>query len=70
MAYTPTSPVEEVLYDDEHGLDLLIDGKHNVNLSLAHEGLVVQHYTTRDGKPMEVEFHPTFRTYWILIGNH
>lgn len=58
----------EILYDDEHGTDLLIGGRHNVNIGWEHDSLASVTHTSRDGKPMEVRFHETFRTYFVMVG--
>lgn len=59
----------EVLYDDEHGTDLMIDNLHNVNVGWTRECLSCVTHTTRDGCPMEVQFHPTFRNYYIVVAD-
>lgn len=60
--------MERVLYDDQYGTDLLIDELHNVNLDCAHDMLSSVTHESRDGKPMEVQFHPTLHTYLIMVG--
>ena len=59
-----------VLYDDENGTDLLVDDRHNVNLGWEREALSVVTHTSRDGKPMEVQFNPVFRSYFIMVGDN
>lgn len=60
------SAIEVVLNDDEFGTDLLIDGMHNVNLGWSPESLSEATHVTRDGKRMEVLFHATLRTYYVI----
>lgn len=57
-----------VLSDDEIGLDLLIDERHNVNIGWEPETLSQVTHTSRDGKPMQVQFNPTFGTYYVIVG--
>ena len=61
------STVERVLYDDENGLDLLIDERHNVNLNVAPECLSEVTHQSRNGKNMEVFFHPHFQSYLVCV---
>ena len=59
--------VERVLYDDEDGTDLLIDGRHNVNFvpGLPSDRMVT--HEARDGSPMRVEIHPTGRHWYVEV---
>lgn len=59
--------IEEVLFDDTDGRDLLIDKKHNVNLECYRECLSTVTHTARDGMPMEVQFNSNFGTYFVLV---
>lgn len=59
---------QQILIDDEHGLDLLVMERHNVNfvpsdLSLGFEPT----HTDRDGSPMVVLFHHTLRQYYVAV---
>lgn len=59
---------EQVLYDDRHGLDLLIDKQHNVNMRV-HPDDVTEYAThvSRDGLPMMVQFNPVLGTYYVAV---
>lgn len=61
------SAVEQVLYADENGTDLLIDDKHNVNLDTWPDMLSCVTHQTRDGKNMEVFWHPTYHTFMVYV---
>lgn len=60
--------METILYDDEHGTDLLIDNTHNVNLGWEHDSLSPMTHSTRDGKPMQVHFNALFGSYFVMVG--
>lgn len=62
-----TNSPELVLYSDEHGTDLLIDGKHNVNMDWDRECLSFTTHTTRDGRAMEVQSNPLLGTYFVIV---
>lgn len=62
------TPTAKVLYDDEHGTDLLVDDLHNVNLVADADGFGGAPITHQDraGNDMSVQHHPTLHTYLVL----
>ena len=64
--WRPISPVEEYLYADEDGIDMLIDGKHNVNFVPSVYSRFAN-LTDRDGNPMRAEIHPTGRHWYVEV---
>lgn len=63
-----TNGVERVLQQDQDGTDTIIDDKHNVNyLPEDREVNWPPTHTTRDGAPMVVLFHPSFRCYYVEV---
>lgn len=65
--WRPISAVETWLYHDADGTDLLIDGRHNVNLVTRPVYPRFANLLDRDGKPMRAEIHPTLRTWYVEV---
>lgn len=61
------SDVEEVLYVDGDSMDLLIDGRHNVNFVPSVYSRFATDYRDRDGNPMRAEIHPTGRHWYVEV---